>query len=249
MKKTSRLNTCFVCGYRLLANEMFPLENSRMLRHRNCSKQRLVRELREQAETLGLTSLDLLARRLAKLQDRILQALGAVSFEQFQTAEPAGYLHLLLHGSDLKVRVVFSRRVKPEAIYFEPLMTPGELQRQKMRLLLRIREQTPARPYSMRTGSPESSFTDWLIVPDWLKQAEDHWNGRKKEEIARELMLTEQAQFKILNSKEMDVELASRPLAPNSRNFEAIAQQILFAEKAESGGQVARTRNDLAEVV
>ena len=77
----------------------------------------------------------------------------------------------------------------------------------------------------------------------------DHWNGRKKEEIAREVMLTEQAQFKILNSKEMDVELASRPLAPSSRNFEAIAQQILFAEKPESGGQVARTRNDLAEVV
>ncbi len=87
MNNANRLNPCFVCGYRLLANEVFPLENPRVLRHRNCSKQRLVLELREQAETLGLTSHDLLARRLAELQDRILQALGEVSFEQFKTAE------------------------------------------------------------------------------------------------------------------------------------------------------------------
>jgi hypothetical protein len=86
-----------------------------VLRHRNCSKWRLVLELREQVDTLGLTSLDLLTRRLAELPDRILQALGEVSFEQFHTAEPAGYQHLFLSGSDLKVRVVFSRHVHPES--------------------------------------------------------------------------------------------------------------------------------------
>jgi hypothetical protein len=48
-------------------------------------------ELRQQADALGLTYVDLLTRRLAELQDHIFQALGEVSFDQFQTAEPAGY--------------------------------------------------------------------------------------------------------------------------------------------------------------
>jgi hypothetical protein len=198
---------------------------------------------------VGLTSLDLLTRRLAELQDRILQALGEVSFEQFQTAEPAGYLHLFLSGSDLKVRVVFSRHVQSEAIYREALMTPGELQQQKTRLLLRIGEQTPARPGSIHTGPPERLLADWLIVADWLKQAEDHWSGRKKEEIARELLATERVQLKILSSTVMDLDLASRPFVPNFSKLEPIAQKILSAEDPESSGQVATTRGDPAEVV
>jgi len=249
MNYVNRLNTCFVCGHRLPANEGRPLANPRVLRHRNCSKQRLVLELREQAATLGLTSLDLLTRRLAELQDRILQALGEVSFEQFQTAEPAGYVHLFLSGSEPKVRVVFSRHVQSEAIYLEALMTPGELQQQKSRLLLRIREQTPAQVASMHTGPPEKSIADWLIVADWLKHATDHWNGRKKEEIARELLATERVQFKILNSTGMDLELASRPFIPNSSKLEPIAQQILSTDDPESGAQLAATRGDPAEVV
>jgi hypothetical protein len=249
LNNAKRLNTCFVCGHRLLASEGFPLENPRVLRHRNCSKQRLVSELRERADTLGLTSLDLLTRRLAELQDRILQALGEVSFEQFQTAEPAGYLHLLLCCSDLKVRVVFSRRVQPEAIYLEPLMTPGELQQQKTRLLLRIRDQTPARARSMHTGSPERLLADWLIVADWLKQAQDHWNGRKKEEIACELLATERVGLKILNSPRMDLDLASRPFVPDFSKLELIAQQILSTGQLESSGRETRTRGDLVEVV
>ena len=174
LKNAKRLNNCIVCGHRLLANEGFPLENPRVLRHRNCSKERLVTELRAQGNTLGLTSLDLLTRRLAELQDRIVHALGKVSFEQFQTAEPAGYLHLFLSDSDLKVRVVFSRHMQWEAIYSETLMTPGALEQQKTRLLSRIREQTPARPGSLHSGPSERLLADWLSVADWLKQAEDH---------------------------------------------------------------------------
>lgn len=249
MNNAKRLNTCLVCGHRLLANEGFPLENPRVLRHRNCSKQRLVSELRERADTLGLTSLDLLTRRLAELQDRILQALGKVSFEQFQTTQPAGYLHLFLSGSDLKVRVVFSRHVQSEAIYREALMTPGELQQQKTRLLLRIGEQTPARPGSMHAGPTERLLADWLIVADWLKQAEDHWSGRKKEEIAREVLAKEQVQFKILNSSGIDIDLASRPFAPNFAKLEPIAQRILSAEDPESSGRVTRTIGEPAEVI
>jgi len=249
MNHAKRFNTCVVCGHRLLANEGFPLENPRVLRHRSCSKQRLVSELRERADTLGLTSLDLLTRRLGELQDRILQALGEVNFEQFRTAEPAGYLHLLLSGPDLKVRVTFSRHVQSEAIYLEALMTPGELQQQKTRLLPRIGEQIPARPGSMHTSPSERLLADWLIVADWLKQAEDHWNGRKKEEIARELLATERVQLKILSSTGMDLDLASRPFVPNSSELEPIAQQILSADDLESSGQEATTSGVPAEVV
>lgn len=248
MNNVKRLNTCLVCGYRLLANEVFPFENPRVLRHRNCSKQRLVLELRQRADTLGLTSLDLLARRLAELQDRILHALGEVSFEQFQTAEPAGYLHLFLSGSDLKVRVVFSRHLQSEAIYREALMTPGELHQQKTRVLLRIGEQAPARAGSIHTGPPERLLADWRIVADWLRAAEDHWNGRKKEEIAREVLATERVQFRILKSSGMDRDLASRSFAPNSSKLEPIAQHILSAEEPESGGLVTRTRDNPVEV-
>jgi hypothetical protein len=178
-----------------------------------------------------------------------LQALGEVSFEQFQTAEPAGYLHLFLSGSDLKVRVVFSRHVQAEAIYREALMTPGELHQQRTRLLLRIREQTPAPPGSMRTGLTEKLLADWRIVADWLKQAEDHWSGRKKEEIAREVLANEWVQFKILNSSGMDHDLASRPFVPNFSKLEPIVQRILSAEDPESSGQVTRTNDYPAEVV
>jgi len=196
-----------------------------------------------------LTSLDLLTRRLAELQDRISQALGELSFEQFQTTEPAGHLHLLLCGSDLKVRVVFSHHVQSEAIYREALMTPGELQQQKTRLLLRIREQTPAWAGSLHTGPTERLLADWLIVADWLKQAEDHWSGREKEEIARELLATERIQFRVLNSSGMDRELASRPFAPNFSKLEPIAQQILSAEDPENSGQATRTKDAPVEVV
>ncbi len=248
MSNANRFNTCFVCGHRLLANEGFPFEDRRVLRHRNCSKQRLVLELCERADTLGLTSLDLLTRRLAELQDRILQALAEVSFEQFQTAEPAGYLHLFL-GSDLKVRVVFRRQLQSEAIYHETLMTPGELVQQKRRLLLRIREQTRTRAGSMHMALPERLLADWLVVADWLKQAEDHWNGQKKEQIACEVMALERVQLKILNSAGLDLELALRPFGPNSSKLESIAQQILFAEDPESSGPATRTKEELVEAL
>jgi hypothetical protein len=196
-----------------------------------------------------LTSLALLTRRLAELKERIFHALGEVSFEQFQTAEPAGYLHLMLSGSDLKIRVVFSRHVHCEAIYLEPLITPGDLQQQKTRLLLRIRAQTPARPGSMQAGSPERLLTDWLSVADRLRQAEEHWSGRKKEEIACEVLAKGPVQFKILNSSGMDLDLASRPFAPDLSNLEPIAQWILSAQDLESSGRVTRIRREPAEVL
>jgi len=248
MHNSKQLNTCFVCGHRLHASERFAFENSRALRHRNCSIQRHLSDLRERAESLGLSSLDLLTRRLAQLQDQIVQALGEVSFEQFQTAESVGYLHLFL-SSDLKVRVAFSRHVQSEAIYHETLIAPDELQQQKTRLLLRIREQTRARPDLMHTEPPERFLADCLIVTDWLKQAEEYWNGRTKEEIACEVMATARVQFKILSSAGMDLELALRPFVPNSSKFEPIAQQILFAEHLENSGPASITRDDLAEVI
>ena len=248
MNNPKQLQTRFICGYRVLASEKFPVENARGLRHRNCSKQKLVLQLREQAESLGLSSVDLLTRRLAAFHDRILLALGDLSFEQFQTAEPAGYLQLFL-ASDLNVRVVFSRHLQSEAIYLESLMTPGELHQQKTRLLLRIGEQTPTRPGSKHTEPPERLLADWLIVAEWLKQSEDHWNGRKKEEIAGEILATEQVQSKILSCTGMDLELASRSCAPMLSKLEPIAQQILAAEDPKADRQVVRTRDHPAEAL
>jgi len=164
MNASNRLNTCFVCGHPMLPSEGFPLKSPRVLRHRKCSKEGLVLELRKRAGALGLTSLDLLTRRLAELQDGVLQALGEVGFEQFQTAEPAGYLHLFLSEADLKVRVVFSRHVQSEAIYLETLMTPSELRQQKTRMLLQIREQTPARAGSMHTGYAWMKSSRWFTT-------------------------------------------------------------------------------------
>lgn len=247
MNSANQLNTCLICGHRLLANEGFPFENLRVLRHPNCSKQRLVSELRDRADSLGMSPLDLLTRRLAELQDDILQALGEVSFEQFQTAEPAGYLHLFL-AFDLKLRVAFGRHLQSEAIYHETLMTPEELQQQKRRLLLRIRERTCPRSGSMHS-LPERLLADWLVVADWLKQAEDHWNGRKKEEIAFEVMALERVKFKILKSAGMDLELVLRPFGPKSSKLESIAQQILSAEDPESTGPATRTREELVEAL
>ena len=248
MSNANRFSNCVVCGRRLLANEEFPFNDCRVLQHRNCSKQRLVLELRERAESLGLTSLELLTRRLAKLQEGILQALGEVSFEQFQTAEPAGYLHLFFSGSNLKVRVVFRRQLQPEAIYYETLMTAGELQRQKTRLLLRLRQRIPTRAGSTHTVPTQRLLADWLIVTDWLKQAEDHWDGRKKEEIACEIMANERVQFKVLNSAGMDLELALRPFVP-AANPELIAQQILSADDSERSRAATSSRDELVEAV
>jgi len=248
MHNSKQLNTCFVCGHRLHASERFAFENPGALRHRNCSIQRHLSDLRERAESLGLSSLDLLTRRLAQLQDQIVQALGEVSFEQFQTAESVGYLHLFL-SSDLKVRVAFSRHVQSEAIYHETLIAPDELQQQKTRLLLRVSEQTRARPELMHTEPPERFLADCLIVADWLKQAEEHWSGRTKEEIAFEVIATDRVQLKILKSSGMDFELALRPFVPNSSKFEPIAQQILSAEDSEVGGPATITQDDLVEAL
>jgi hypothetical protein len=177
-----------------------------------------------------------------------VQALGEVSFEQFQTAEPAGHLHLFL-GSDLKVKVAFSRNAQFQAIYRETLITPDELQHHKTRLLLRIREQTRARAGLMDTGPHERFLADCLIVADWLKQAEEHWSGRTKEEIACEVIASDQVQLKILKSSGMDCELAIRQLVPNSSKLKLMAQQILSAGHRENSGPATRTRGQLVEVV
>ncbi len=136
-----------------------------------------------------------------------------------------------------------------EAIYHETLMTPGELQHQKTRLLLRIREQSPAGADPVHSGPTERLIADWLKVADWLKNGEDHWSGRKKEEIAYKILATERVAFRILASAGMDRDLAARPFVPNSSKVEPIAQQILSAEDAEASGQLRRTKDNPAAVV
>jgi len=223
MHDGKRLSACLVCGHPLFANERLVFEDSRVLRHKNCSKDALLLALHKRAEALGLAPIDLLTRRLAELQHRIIQALADVSLEQFHTAEPEGHLLLLLPDSDLQVRVVFSPCFQPEAIYHEALMTPGELQQQKARLLTRITKTTASAPSANQHQSAEH------LVASELKNGEDHWNGRKKEEIAWEILATERLALKVLPSAGMDPELVSRPFAACPPKLKEIAQRILSA--------------------
>ena len=232
-----RFSTCLICGQRLRLDEGFPLANARGLRHKNCSKQKVILELCAQAQRLGMSALELLTGRLEELQGRVLQALGAISFEQFQTAEPAGYLHLFVSGSDLRVKLVFSRHVQSEAMYVEALITPAELPLQKERLLLRFREQASGQAGSIGWSLSEGLLGEWLMLADWLRHAEEHWNGRNKKRIAREVLATELVQFKVLKWTGIDVALAGRPLLPKCPELGLIAREMLSAEELKAAGR------------
>ena len=243
MHNCKRFNACLVCGHPLFANGGSVFENSCVLRHKNCSKNTLLLALHKQAEALGLAPLDLLTQRLAELYYRIIQALGDVSLEQFHTTEPEGHLLLLLPGSDLKVRAVFSPHFQSEAIYHEVLMTPGELQQQKTRLLARIKDATAS-----AAGTGHNHSAEHLMASE-LKNGEDHWNGRKKEEIALEILITERLALKILASAGMDRELASRPFLACPAEFREIAGQVLSTPGDEVHLQATITKNKPTEVV
>ena len=230
-----RLSTCLVCGHPLVANERLVFEDSRTLRHENCSKNALLLAFHKRAKAVGLTPIDLLTRRLVKLHQQIIQALGDVCFEQFHTAEPEGHLLLLLPDSDLKVRVVFSPCFQSEAIYHEILMTPGELQQHKARLLARIKEATAS-----AAGASQNHSAEHFVASE-LKNGADHWNGRKKEEIAWEILATERLALKVLPSAGMDPELVSRPFIACPPRLKEIAQQILSAPADEGPWTVAHT--------
>ena len=243
MKNGKQLSMCLICGRPLFAHEQLIFEDSRVLRHANCSKDSLLPALRKQAEVLGLTPLDLLTRRLAELQQRIIQALGDVSLEQFHNPEPAGHVLLQLPCSDLKVRVMSSPYIRSEAIYHEALLPPGELQEQKVRLLTRIKGKTLSAP-----GSAQSQSAEYLMAGH-LKNGDEHWNGRKKEDIALEILATERIALRILASAEMDRELVSRSFDANPSKLEAIAQQILSALDEEANGQLTGAKREPAEVI
>ncbi len=243
MHNGKRFSACLVCGHPLFANELLVFEDSRPLRHNHCSKDRLLLALHKQAEALGLAPLGILTRRLAELQLRIIQALGDVSLDQLQTVEPEGCLLLLLPGSGLKVNVVFSPYLQSEAIYHETLITPGELQQQKARLLARIKDDKPSAAGAGRNHSAER------LMASELKNGEDHWNGRKKAEIALEILVTERLALKILASAGMDRELASRPFVAGPPELGEIARQILSTPDDEVHPQATRSKNNLMEVV
>ena len=174
MKNDKQLSMCLVCGRPLFAHEPQVYEDSRALRHRSCPKSALLPALYRQAKALGLTPLDLLTRRLAELQKRIIQALGDVSLAQFHNPEPAGHLLLQLPCSDLKVRFMYSPYVQSEAIYHEALLPAGELQEQKARLLARINEERPSVAIAMRNDSAEHLIAD----QEWGRSLERPQEGR-----------------------------------------------------------------------
>ena len=82
-----------------------------------------------------------------------------------------------------------------------------------------------------------------------LKNGDEHWNGRKKEDIALEILAPERITLRILASAEMDLELVSRSFDASPSKLEAIAQQILSAPDDEANGQLASAKREPAELI
>ncbi len=82
-----------------------------------------------------------------------------------------------------------------------------------------------------------------------LKNGDEHWNGRKKEEMASEILATQRMALRILASAEMDRELVSRTFDARLSKLEAMAQQILSAPGDEASGQMTKMQSKPTEVV
>ncbi len=160
--------------------------------------------------------------RLAEMQRRIVCALGEVSFEQFCNTGPQGFVTLRLSESgfdiSVEVRPVFMLGV---IIYHETLMTPGSLQQRKAQLLAQVLESASPHGLSMSNGLAETQMLDRL------KNGEDHWDGRKKADLALEILSAEGIAFKALSFVEKDHELTLQTFAKSPLRLQQLTQQIL----------------------
>lgn len=221
--KTAVLSACLVCGKPLSAKDRLVFENSTPLRHQGCSKDTLIRAFRKQAESAGLATQDLLVRRLAELQGQIVRALGQVSFEQFYNAGPQGYVTVRASSRNSDLRVGFSVHLQPDAIYFEPLIAPGELAQQKTHWLDLIAKD------GTRRGEVMNAELAKKLLIERLQTGDEHWDGRKKVAISLELLATERVTLIALTWAGMDRELTSAPSEPIASELQRVAQRILSA--------------------
>jgi len=155
------------------------------------------------------------------MQRRIICALGEVSFEQFRNPGPQGYVTIRLSETGFDVPVEFRPVFRLGVLYHEALITPGSLQQRKAQLVAQVLARASQQGVSMSKDLAESQMIDQL------KNGEDHWDGRKKSDLALEILSAEGIPFKALSFVQMDQELAVRAFAESPLILRQLTQQIL----------------------
>jgi hypothetical protein len=169
------------------------------------------------AETLGCTPGKLLLWRLTEMQRRIIEALGEVSYEQFYNPEPQGFILMRLPDRGFDITVDFCPRLGPPAIHYERLIPLADLEQRKERLLATILSINP----SLGKEAAEHRLLEQL------KAGEFHWNGRKKANLALEILSAESTAFRALSFQEEDSEQGLTPFAENPAKLQQLTRQVL----------------------
>jgi len=175
------------------------------------------RPLLKRAETCGCTPSELLLMRLSEMHRRIVVALGEISYAQFYDPEPEGFVLMRLSDRGFDLTVEFQPALVPRAMYQERLISLGDLQERKERLLATILSSTPA----MVNERAEARLIEQL------RTGEAHWDGRQKAELGLEILLPESVAGRALSFLEQDTKLARIPFAEGPPRFQQLASEIL----------------------
>jgi len=159
--------------------------------------------------------------RLAEMQRRIICALGEVSFEQFCNPGPQGYVTMRLSETGFEVSVEFRPIFCLGAVYHEALITPGSLQQRRAQLVAQVLERASQQGVPMSKDLAESEMIRQL------KNGEIHWDGRKKSDLALEILSAEGIPFKAISFVQKDQELALQAFAESPLQLQQLTQQIL----------------------
>jgi hypothetical protein len=151
------------------------------------------------------------------MQCRIVDALGEVSVEQFRNPGPDGFIMMRRSGTGFDIVVEFRPVLRLPALYYETLISPGALQERRAHLLARNREKAP----SIGSDLAEQQFIEQL------EEGEDHWDGRKKVDVAVEILSDQNTALKALSFVEKDNELVLPAFEETPRPLQFLAQQVL----------------------
>jgi hypothetical protein len=217
----SQLGRCWICARPILPNQRLAFDLLQAVRHHSCPKDKLIHALRDRAAARSCTASELLTARLAEMQRLIVQALGDLSYQQFYSPGPHGYLALHLSDAAFTISVRLSSVVPPDAIYHEELLTPGVLQPARDQSLGQI---TAA---AARQGSPIDHAEAKHRLIDHLRTGPNHWDGRRKLDLSLEVLSTKGTAYKALSFAEHDQDLSLLTFAEYPATLQELSQQIL----------------------
>jgi len=187
------------------------------VQHHTCPREQAREALLRSAEACDCTAEQLLLARLVVMQCRIVDALGEVSVEQFRNPGPDGFIMMRHSGSGFDIVVEFRPALAPAAIYHERLISPGALQQLKAHLLARMRQKAP---------SLGSDLVEQQLI-EQLEEGEDHWDGRKKVDVAMEILSAQNTASRALSFVEKDEVLVLPAFEDSPRPLRQLAQQML----------------------